>query len=674
MSNTDEDELVGVMSDTLDKYELDNAEPAEPDKRPDPVGMVARAMVAATVAGRPDLTADATVRGAVVILIIPFGWVDSVAGAWRRSVLGQPENQADDDGYAERRRRERASEKWPLGVVADQVQKDWAQGSTAAALRTGRGVLVSLTTLNGVDAGLRAAADMEVTISPPTPEILRAVAEDLSEGVGMMVDATVAAAVCPGHLLGCLRPGQTASSYLARVERVSAVTIPPARAAATPHWTLDRLHGNPEIRAWGKGLAADMRAYAAGTLPWEDVAPGILLSGPPGCGKTLTAQAIAFECGVPLIVTSYSEWQGSGKEGHLGEVTKCLRSVFHRARLAAPCIVFLDELDSVRGRSDSVVSVRAGHDEWWTAITNALLEELDGVNTRPGIVFIGASNHPGKVDAALRRSGRLDREIRLSPPDAAAIAPILREHLGDHLPGADLSGVAIAALGATGADVASWVREARQVARHAGKPMELADLMTAISPAPDPGSLESRRCTAIHEAGHAVLTAVTAPGALRMVSIRAGVAGRASMGGVEIASPGPNQTSAGDVEGVLMRIMGGRAAEALVFGECGGGSGGPKGSDLALATLVAASAELCWGMGPRISWICEPEPETLGHVLAVHRDVAVRVEQRLVDAQARATTILAAHLPGLHALADALMGRETLTGEAAEAILREASS
>lgn len=146
------------------------------------------------------------------------------------------------------------------------------------------------------------------------------------------------------------------------------------------------------------------------------------------------------------------------------------------------------------------------------------------------------------------------------------------------------------------------------------------------------------------------------------------------MGGVEIASPGPNQNSAGEVDGVLMRIMGGRAAEALVFGACGGGSGGPKGSDLAQATLIAASAELCWGMGPRLSWICDPEPETLGHILAVHRDVASRVEQRLVDAQAGATTLLVAHLPGLHALAAALMERETLTGEAAEQIVREAFS
>ena len=527
-------------------------------------------------------------------MVVPAGWLDAIPHAWRSVVLGQPEDPADHAEYADHRRRERASEAWPLGVGADQVEKDFASGAVARALRMGRGILVAVTSIKVVDPSLRASADSEVAINPPTPEVLRQVAETYGSGAGSLVDAATAAAAQPGHLLSCQRPYQSAAAYIGRLERVKAASMPPARAKVAPMWTLDRLHGNPEVQAWGRALAADMRAYVAGELPWSDVAPGVLLSGPPGCGKTITAQAIAHACGIRLIATSYAEWQAAGKEGHLGEVTKCLRSVFQRARMAAPCVVFIDELGSVRGRSDTVAPIRGSHDEWWTAITNALLEELDDCQGHPGIVVIGASNYPEKVDPAMRRSGRLDREIRLSPPDATSTEAILREHLGDHLPGADLSGVAIAALGGSGAALASWVREAKQISRHGGRLMEPADLLAAISPTPmDPIPAEARRRTAIHEAGHAVVAAVTSPGALRMVSCRAGVAGHASLGGVEIASPSHNRTSAEDVDGVLMRVMGGRAAKAFMFDACGGGSGGPKGSDLAIATLIAASAELC---------------------------------------------------------------------------------
>lgn len=363
MSDTDESELINVMDNVLDEYDRDEETSAPPDARPDPVGMVARAMVEAAVAGRSDLLASAAMRGAVVIVVAPHGWMDAIAPAWRRIVLGQPEDPADHNEYIDRRRRERAAEKWPLGVGVDMVQKDYANGDVARALRMGRGVLVTVNAIKGVDPSLRAAADLEVTIDPPTPEILRQVAETYGAGTGSLVDVATAAAVQPGHLLGCLRPFQAAASYTARLERVVAACIPTTQVAAAPAWTLDRLHGNPEVKAFGRALAVDMKSYIAGDLPWSDVSPGVLLSGPPGCGKTVTAAAIAHECGVRFFSTSYSEWQGSGKEGHSGELIKCLRSRFAQARMGAPCILFLDELDSVRSRSgNGALSVR--NDDW----------------------------------------------------------------------------------------------------------------------------------------------------------------------------------------------------------------------------------------------------------------------------------------------------------------------
>ena len=489
ISDTDESELAAVMERTLNKFSDDDEDaapaPVPVDDGPDPVGLVAKAMVQAAIDSRPEVLEAARVRGAVVILVAPKGWPDAVASAWRSVVLGRTEPALREDTYYSRREREELERDQPLGLDFDGVQGvKWSdrEGLTKA-LRTGRGVLVRVDAMAGVTLALRAAAaDLILTVDAPSPGTIQAVAEAVGECCATPIDSAAAAAVKPDHLLACLRPGQTAEAYIGRLTRVAAETIPAASKSASPVWTLDRLHGNEEVRIWGKALARDMRAYVAGELDWSDVAPGVLLSGPPGCGKTVTAAAIAEECGVRLIATSYSEWQAAGREGHLGELMKCLRGVFQRARMAEPCVLFIDEIDSIRGRSISIVSVR-GADEWWTAITKTVFEEMDGIQTKPGIVFIGASNFPGKVDAALRRLGRLDREIRLSAPDGPAILAIMREHLGDHLSGVDLHPVADAALGGSGADIASWIRDAKQVARHAGRPMEIGDLLTAISPA-----------------------------------------------------------------------------------------------------------------------------------------------------------------------------------------------
>jgi SpoVK/Ycf46/Vps4 family AAA+-type ATPase len=202
---------------------------------------------------------------------------------------------------------------------------------------------------------------------------------------------------------------------------------------------------------------------------------------------------------VPLIATSYGEWQSSG-DGHLGDVTKAITAAFKRARAAVPCILFIDELDSVQSRGGAT-----RHDDWWTAIINCLLAELDGVEGREGVVVVGASNFAERVDAAIRRSGRLDREIRIRLPDAEALALILRGYLGEDLAGEDLHPVAIRAIGGTGADCERWVRGARRRARHAGRPMAAEDLLAEIRGEPDSRrTVEFGTRVAVHEAGHVI--------------------------------------------------------------------------------------------------------------------------------------------------------------------------
>lgn len=234
MPDPDEDELISVMDAILDKYEPDEkAVVALPDTSPDPVGEVAQAMVLAAIAGQAGLVDAVITPGAVVILVAPRGWTDAISTAWRRVLLGQTEP-ADTDAYMARRRREEATESWPLGLDDHSASStNWIRGDTARALRNGRGVLACVDSLGTVSPVLRAAADATVKVQPPTPEILRLVSEHLGDGEGALADMTVSASVRPDHLLGCLRLGQSASAYLARLGRVVASTrpAPPASGA-----------------------------------------------------------------------------------------------------------------------------------------------------------------------------------------------------------------------------------------------------------------------------------------------------------------------------------------------------------------------------------------------------------------------------------------------------------
>jgi len=153
----------------------------------------------------------------------------------------------------------------------------------------------------------------------------------------------------------------------------------------------------------------------------------MLLSGPPGTGKTTFARALCNTLQVPLIVTSVASWL---EPGYLGDVLKRMSAVFEAARETAPCIVFIDEIDAIgsrgsgRGKRD---------DDYWSTLITRLLELLDGALKSEGVIVVGATNLPDKIDAALLRSGRLERHVMIPPPDVQALAGILAHHLGSDL-------------------------------------------------------------------------------------------------------------------------------------------------------------------------------------------------------------------------------------------------
>ncbi|MEC5289960.1 AAA family ATPase [Aurantimonas sp. C2-6-R+9] len=346
---------------------------------------------------------------------------------------------------------------------------------------------------------------------------------------------------------------------------------------------LEDLAGYGAAADWCRDLIADIDGYRNGGVAWADVDRGCLLVGPPGTGKTMLASALAASAGMPMIATSYAQWQSSG-EAHMGTLVKAMRATFAEAEKHTPCIVFIDEIDAIPKRG----SASAGrHDDWWTAIVTALLECLDGTSRTEGIVTIAACNNDDNLDPALVRSGRLDRRFEIGLPDADALTKIIRHHL----PEADLDDIAPVATSlagsASGADVARFVREAKRAARRRREPVTGRDLMAAALP-PETRGREIVWRTAVHEAGHAVafLATGTVPGCLSIVHGR-------GMNGYVQSDIAPSEGRLGDIERYVLPILGGRAAEEIVLGEASAGAR----QDLQQASVALANAAGSFGLG-----------------------------------------------------------------------------
>ncbi len=191
-----------------------------------------------------------------------------------------------------------------------------------------------------------------------------------------------------------------------------------------PPMTVETLSGYGKAKEWALDLKADLDDYRASILTWAEMSTKLLLSGPPGTGKTTFARALCNSLQVPLVVTSVSTWlQG----GHLNDVIDRMSKTFVEARAMAPVILFIDEIDGIGKRQPA----EREYADYWNTVVNKALELLDGAIKNEGLIVVGATNRPDHIDEAIKRSGRLETHIEIPRPDIPTLAEILAHHLGD---------------------------------------------------------------------------------------------------------------------------------------------------------------------------------------------------------------------------------------------------
>lgn len=194
-----------------------------------------------------------------------------------------------------------------------------------------------------------------------------------------------------------------------------------------PALLVETLSGYGEAREWVLNLQDDLRHWKRKRLAWSEMSTKLLLSGPPGTGKTTFARAMCNTLQIPLLATSVASWL---EPGYLGDVLKRISATFDAAHQHGPAILFIDEIDGV-GQRDGGGSRH--YDDYWVTVVNRVLELLDGTIRSEGIIIVGATNRPEAIDPALRRSGRLETHIAIQPPDLDALEGILAFHLGNEL-------------------------------------------------------------------------------------------------------------------------------------------------------------------------------------------------------------------------------------------------
>jgi cell division protease FtsH len=447
--------------------------------------------------------------------------------------------------------------------------------------------------------------------------------------------------------------------------------------------TFDDVAGADEAKDEVRELVEFLKNPGRFTRIGGRIPRGVLLVGPPGCGKTLLAKAIAGEAEVPFFSISGSDFV----EMFVGVGASRVRDLFKQARENSPCIIFLDEIDAVGRRRGS--GMGGGHDEREQTL-NAILVEMDGFGTDEGIIVVAATNRPDVLDPALLRPGRFDREVTIDLPDLEGRRAILSVHLKrvKSAADADVTTLARSTPGYSGADLAAIINEAAIMAVLAKREaVTMADLEEARDKVRYGRQKKSRKVeeddrkiTAIHEAGHAVVAALLpetdSPHKVTIVP-----RGRALGSTMVVPERESYHMQRAKLHAQMAMLFGGRVAESLFCGDISAGAS----DDIRRATDLARAMVAELGMSEKIGPIHYAErqgSDFLGtelmrgklHSEETAREIDEEVMRFLNEAYQRAKSLLEANAKAVEEIARALLLFETVTGEDVARLLKGESA
>ena len=405
---------------------------------------------------------------------------------------------------------------------------------------------------------------------------------------------------------------------------------------------------------------------------------GALLVGPPGTGKTLLAKAVAGEADVPFFSISGSEFV----EMFVGMGAAKVRDLFKQANEKAPCIVFIDEIDTIGKKRDG--GGYTGNDEREQTL-NQLLAEMDGFDAKKGVIILGATNRPDSLDPALTRPGRFDRRIPVELPDLKGREEILKLHARDIKisDNVDFNEVARTAAGASGAELANMINEAAiNAVRDGRKFVVQSDLMESVETVIAGYQKKNKVLTtkeklivSYHETGHALVAALQTNSApvtkITIIPRTSGALGYT----LQVDEGEHNLLSREELENKIATLTGGRVAEELVFHSITTGAS----NDIEQATKVARAMITRYGMSDEFGMVAL-ETVTNKYLggdtsLACSEETASRIDQMVVQEvqkeYAKAKDLISSHMGKLHELAKYLYERETITGEEFMSILNK---
>lgn len=404
---------------------------------------------------------------------------------------------------------------------------------------------------------------------------------------------------------------------------------------------------------------------------------GVLLVGPPGTGKTLLAKAVAGEAKVPFFSMSGSDFV----EMFVGVGASRVRDLFKEAQKAAPCIIFIDEIDSIGKSRDS----RYGGDSEREQTLNQLLAEMDGFDSSKGILILAATNRPEVLDKALLRPGRFDRRVIVEKPDLKGRVEILKVHAKDVLMDdtVDLDAIALATSGAVGSDLANMINEAAiNAVKHGRKVVSQSDLFEAVEVVlvgkekkDRIMSKEERRIVSYHEVGHALISALEKDAEpVQKITIVP-----RTMGALGYVMNVPEEekylNTEKELRTLLVKFLAGRAAEEIVFDSVTTGAS----NDIEKATEIARAMVTQYGMSEKfgLMGLETVESKYLGGKASMNcgdataAEVDQEVMRLLKESYEKAKELLKENRDALDQIAEFLIEKETITGKEFMKIFRE---